>query len=100
MTNVITSRFNNTQFENKKMIMKNVKLFEAKWDTIILRYYLMMAIVLAAGFSGYNWLAVFAFPVFLSSILGVKFQFDFSRNVSKSNNNQEEKKFKMVPVSN
>ncbi len=40
--------------------------------TLILRYYLMMLIVLIAGFMGQWWLTIFAFPIFASAILGIK----------------------------
>ena len=47
-----------------------MKLFNLSLGSMILRYYLMMVIVLIAGFTGLWWLAVLAFPVFISTILG------------------------------
>ncbi len=40
----------------------------------ILRYYLMMAVVIIAGFSGLYLLALLALPIFLSAILGISFK--------------------------
>ena len=40
---------------------------------IVLRFYLMMAVVVLAGFTGMWWLAMLALPIFLSTILGVHF---------------------------
>jgi len=40
---------------------------------IILRFYLMMAVVILAGFTGAWWLAILALPIFMSTILGVHF---------------------------
>ncbi|MGB3799796.1 MAG: hypothetical protein WA952_08255 [Lewinella sp.] len=41
---------------------------------VILRYYLMMAVVIIAGFSGLYFLALLALPIFLSAFLGVSFK--------------------------
>ncbi len=49
-----------------------MKAFEAKFTTVIKRFYLMMAVVLVAGFTGVWWLAVLALPIFLSSMMCVK----------------------------
>ena len=51
-----------------------MKLFEINMANMVLRYYLMMAIVIVAGFSGQWWLAILSFPVFLSAMLGIKFK--------------------------
>ena len=50
-----------------------MKAFEAKFTTVIMRFYLMMAVVIVAGFTGFWWLAVLALPIFLSSMMCVKF---------------------------
>jgi len=53
--------------------MKNLKFFELSVSGVVLRFYLMMAVVIGAGFSG-NWLfGLLALPIFLSIMLGVKF---------------------------
>lgn len=48
-----------------------MRVFEANVKTIIFRFYLMMAVVLTAFFSGQFWLAIIALPLFLSALLGV-----------------------------
>ncbi len=50
-----------------------MKFFEANFVTVIKRFYLMMAVVLIAGFTGLWWLAALALPIFLSSMMCVKF---------------------------
>ena len=50
-----------------------MKAFEANFTTVIMRFYLMMAVVLIAGFTGLWWLAILALPIFLSSMMCVKF---------------------------
>ncbi|MEL6668639.1 MAG: hypothetical protein AAFP08_06690 [Bacteroidota bacterium] len=58
-----------TATKNQDMTCFNISL-----TTVLLRFYLMMAIVLIAGFSGMWWLAIFALPVFLSIMIGVQFK--------------------------
>ncbi len=48
--------------------------FDAGIATIFLRFILMMAIIIAAGFAGAWWLGLIALPVFISAICGMKFQ--------------------------
>lgn len=50
-----------------------MKAFELSIGTVILRLYLMMAIVIAAGFIGQWWVAILALPVFLSTMSGIRF---------------------------
>ncbi len=50
-----------------------MKSFELGLGTMLLRYYLMMMIIIAAGFIGEWWLAILSLPVFLSTILGISF---------------------------
>ncbi|MEZ4934094.1 MAG: hypothetical protein R2788_18465 [Saprospiraceae bacterium] len=57
-----------------------MKAFEANFVTVIIRFYLMMAVVLIAGFTGIWWLAILALPIFLSSMMCVKF-FDKKEDV-------------------
>jgi hypothetical protein len=52
------------------MVMKILGLNIA---TLILRFYLLMAIVIIAGFTGVWWLALLALPVFVSALLGISF---------------------------
>ena len=50
-----------------------MKLFSLNFSTLVLRFYLLMAIVIGAFFIGYPVLAILALPVFLSSMMGMKF---------------------------
>ena len=50
-----------------------MKLLHLRMDTLFLRFYLMMAIVLIAGFTGIWAIAFLALPVFLSCLMGVRF---------------------------
>lgn len=53
--------------------LKIMKLLDLSISTLILRFYLLMAIVIGAGFSGQWWLALVALPVFYSALMGIKF---------------------------
>jgi len=44
--------------------------FEANFGKIVIRFYLMMAVVLVAGFTGFWALGLLALPIFLTAILG------------------------------
>jgi hypothetical protein len=50
-----------------------MKLFSLNFDTLILRFYLLMAIIIGAFFIGQTWLAFLALPVFFSAMTGMKF---------------------------
>lgn len=50
-----------------------MKAFELNIGTVIARFYLMMAVVVVAGFIGQWWLASLALPIFLSIMLGITF---------------------------
>ena len=50
-----------------------MKAFGLDLGTMLLRYYLMVLVVVAAGFTGQWWLAVLALPIFLSTVLGITF---------------------------
>lgn len=50
-----------------------MKLFSLNLTTLILRFYLLMAIVIGSFFAGVPWLAILSLPVFLSAMLGVSF---------------------------
>jgi len=64
--------------------MKNVKFFNLNFGTVLLRFYLMMGVVIAAGFSGYWFFALLALPIFLSIMLGLSFRFSwFEKQPSK-----------------
>ncbi len=55
--------------------MKNVKFFSLNFGTVLLRFYLMMVVVIAAGFSGYWFFGLLALPIFLSIMMGLTFNF-------------------------
>jgi len=48
-------------------------LFEATIKTVVMRFYLMMIIIVAALFLKIPLLALLAAPLFLSALLGVSF---------------------------
>ncbi len=52
--------------------MINIEYGKLSIGTTILRYYLLIAVVLVAGFTGVWLLALLALPIFLSAILGAK----------------------------
>lgn len=50
-----------------------MKLFNLSLTTLMIRFYLMMAIIIIAGFSGIWLLSVLALPVFFSGLMGLQF---------------------------
>jgi len=62
--------------------MKNVKFFNLNFGTVLLRFYLMMGVVIAAGFSGYWFAGLLALPIFLSIMMGLTFS-GFKKTKSK-----------------
>jgi hypothetical protein len=48
-----------------------MKPFELSIGGLLLRFYLMMAIVIAAGFIGQWWVAIFALPILVSAMSGI-----------------------------
>jgi 1,4-dihydroxy-2-naphthoate octaprenyltransferase len=51
-----------------------MQFFALTFDKILIRYYLMMACVIAGVFTAQYWLVALALPVFLSAILGISFK--------------------------
>ena len=51
--------------------MQNVKLFQANFSTIILRFYLMIAVIAVGAVTGLWGIALLGLPVFLSAMLGI-----------------------------
>ena len=45
--------------------------FELSLSSMLLRYFLMMAVIIVAGFIGQWWLAIVALPLFLMALMGV-----------------------------
>jgi len=56
-------------FANKKQF--SMKAFNLSIGTVVARFYLMMAVILVAGFIGQWWLTALALPIFLSIMLGI-----------------------------
>ena len=56
-----------------------MKLFEANIETVIIRYYLVIALTLIPFFLGIPIYALLAVPVFLSALLGVSFNYSVKR---------------------
>lgn len=48
-----------------------MEFFNINIATVILRFYLMMAVIIAGVFTGQWWLIVLGLPVFLSIMLGL-----------------------------
>ena len=51
-----------------------MKPFAIGFDTALFRFYLMMLVIVIAGFTGQWWLSILALPIFLSTILGIRFK--------------------------
>lgn len=69
-----------------------MKLFEATFDVILIRFYLMMGVVFVGVFSGMYAIAGLALPIFLSAILGVSFKKtikESAQSLRTTNNNIE-----------
>ncbi len=48
-----------------------MKPFDLNFDILLLRFYLMMAVIIVSFFIGMPYLAVLALPIFLSAMMGV-----------------------------
>lgn len=51
-----------------------MKFFNINFATVMVRFFLMMAVVIGGLFAGQGWLAVLALPIFLSVMLGISFE--------------------------
>lgn len=49
-----------------------MKLYSINVGVMIIRFYIMMAIILFAGFTDNWWLSIFAFVIFFATLLGLK----------------------------
>lgn len=49
-----------------------IEYFEAGWDIVIIRFFLMMAVIIGGIFMGQYWLAALSLPIFLSALTAVK----------------------------
>ena len=51
-----------------------MKFFAARFDTVVIRFYLTMFIAISSFMLGAPWAALLCVPTFLSAILAVKFE--------------------------
>jgi hypothetical protein len=54
--------------------LRNMKLFEINPAKMLVRFYLMVFTILAAGFSGQWWIAGLGFLIFYSAVMGMQFR--------------------------
>lgn len=73
-----------------------MKLCKASFSTVLLRFYLMMIIIVAAFLMGYPILALFGVPVFLTALMGIDFEIKKSLSY-KSKPNHERSIIKSYP---
>lgn len=69
-----------------------MKFFAARFDTVVIRFYLTMFIAIASFMLGFPWAALLCVPTFLSAILAVKFETgkkDVSQSVSLNPNRDQ-----------
>ncbi len=51
-----------------------MKFFEINVAQMVIRFYLMMAVILISFYLGLYWLAILGLPIFLSALLGVNWE--------------------------
>lgn len=51
-----------------------MQMFKLNLVSLMIRFYLMMAVVIIAGFVGNWWISLLALPIFLSALAGVNFK--------------------------
>ena len=51
-----------------------MKMYKANIGELVVRFYLMMAVVIAAVFMGVSWLAILALPILMSAMVGISFK--------------------------
>jgi len=71
-----------------------MKPFEASFDTIVWRYYLMMLVVIVPFFLGVPLLSLLALPIFLISILGISFK----KEVKENGQSNEAERRRLLPL--
>jgi hypothetical protein len=52
---------------------KNMRFFSLTFDKVILRFFLMMALIIGGIFAGQPMVALLGLPLFLSAMLGISF---------------------------
>jgi len=55
--------------------MLRYEFFRLDFAGVLIRFYFLMAVVLIGGFSGLWWIALFALPIFISAITGLKISY-------------------------
>lgn len=50
-----------------------MRFFSLTFDKVVIRFFLMMALIIGGMFAGQPLIALLALPVFLSALLGVSF---------------------------
>ena len=53
--------------------MKNIEFYSCSWETVFLRFNLMMAIIVVGVSLGFTWIVVAVVPFFASALLGLRF---------------------------
>lgn len=48
-----------------------MKLFELSLGALMIRFYLIMLVIIVAGFTGLWWLATLALPIFFTALMGM-----------------------------
>jgi hypothetical protein len=51
-----------------------MKFMQLNFTTLIIRFYLLMAVVIVAFFAGIPWLAILSLPIFFSALMGISFK--------------------------
>lgn len=60
-----------------------IEYFEAGWDTVITRFFLMMAVIIVGVFIGQYWMAALGLPIFLSAMMAAKITFGEKKSEAK-----------------
>ena len=66
-----------------------MELFNISLTTVMIRFYLMMAVVIIGLFTGLNWMAFLALPLFLSIMLGATFKTKKATKAAQIKDNQK-----------
>jgi hypothetical protein len=56
--------------------MITIKYLDLNWQIVLKRYFLMMLVVIIGIFSNMFWIALFALPIFMSAVLGIRIIMD------------------------
>ena len=51
-----------------------IKFFRARFDTVMVRFYLTMLVAIVSFMLGYPWIAAICLPICLSALMGVKIE--------------------------